>query len=48
MVDEIKRIIKTSEIMKYAFAIQALLFAYKSIGKTTVSGHRRLRTADKS
>ncbi len=49
MVDEIKRIIKTSEIMKYVSCNpRALLFAYSWTGKMTVNGHRRIRMAGRS
>lgn len=56
MIDEIKRIIKTSEILKY---VKQGVTGYKLVtiqntgadndtGKTMASGHRRTRTGDRS
>lgn len=50
MVDEIKRIIKTSEIMKYvcAFGESWNPTTYTTTGKTIVNGHKRIRMDDRS
>lgn len=50
MVDEIKRIIKTSEIMKYGPVLLQSDFslAYILAGKMIASGPRRIRMDDRS
>ncbi|TVY27478.1 Protein mago nashi [Lachnellula hyalina] len=49
VVEEIKRIIKLSEIMKYGkLPTASSFFADISIGKTTRTGPRRTKTDDKS
>jgi hypothetical protein len=50
LIDEIKRIIKTSEIMKYIALDYARsnTFAYTETGKTMQNGPRRIRMDDRS
>ncbi|PQE25741.1 Mago nashi domain protein [Rutstroemia sp. NJR-2017a BBW] len=49
MIEEIKRIIKTSEIMKYVSSIRLLRNgAHIWVGKMTANGHRRIKMGVKN